>query len=200
MLLGDEFQSIREGTASFADIEELARREGKPLVRLSLMTSYRSSPEITDLFASLLPEERKLLISSVRPPGETVTVRACGTDEEYCDALKKLTGQYEQEEGLTGIICRTSARLKDLTAMLGRAAPPVVGSQDTLPKKGAFLMELALAKGLEFDRVILPDVDPDTYPEDQLSRHCLYTAVSRATGCLAILARGEVSGLLPELS
>ena len=196
MLLGDEFQSIREGTVSFAEIEDMARGSGLQFALLPLMTSYRSSPEITEMFAALLPDERKMMVSSVRRPGEPVTIKACGTDEEFKVELKRLIAQFDGEEGLTGIICRSADHLKHLAGTLRKEVTVIAGGQDTLPKKGTVLIELALAKGLEFDRVILPDADPETYPDDRMGRHCLYTAVSRATGQLAVLARGEVSGLL----
>ena len=61
MLLGDEYQAIREGTVSFSQIHALFH----DVTELFLTTSYRSSPEITDLFAGLLPEEQKILVSSV---------------------------------------------------------------------------------------------------------------------------------------
>ena len=46
------------------------------------------------------------------------------------------------------------------------------------------------------DGVILPDADQGMYPDDILARHRLYTAVSRATRRLSILADGELTGLL----
>ncbi len=196
MMLGDEFQSIREGTVSFAEIEDMARESDTQFVSLPLMTSYRSSPEITELFAALLPEERKLMVSSVRRPGEPVTITACGTEEEFKEELKKLVGQFDRKEGLTGIICQTADHLKHIAGILKKEVTVIAGGQDALPQKGTVLIELTLAKGLEFDRVILPDADPESYPDDLLGRHCLYTAVSRATGQLAVLAQGEVSQLL----
>ncbi|MBR5115698.1 MAG: UvrD-helicase domain-containing protein [Lachnospiraceae bacterium] len=196
MLLGDEFQSVREGTVSFSEIEEMTRADKKQFVSLPLTTSYRSSPEITELFAALLPEEKKLMVSSVRRPGEPISIRVCKTEREYDRELKKLITQYEKEDGLTAVICRNAYQLERLATTLGKDAPAVIEGQDTLPKQGAFLIELTLAKGLEFDQVILPDVDPENYPNDRLGRHCLYTAISRATACLSILARGEASELL----
>ena len=196
MLLGDEFQSIREGTVSFAEIEEMTREDKKQFVSLPLMTSYRSSPEITALFAALLPEEKKLMVNSVRRPGEQTTIKVCKTAEEYRTELINLIEDFEKEDGLTGIICRNADHLKRIRALLKKKAPVTVSGQDALPKKGAFFIERALAKGLEFDRVILPDADSETYPDDRLGMHCLYTAISRATRRLAIIAEKEVTKLL----
>ena len=67
---------------------------------------------------------------------------------------------------------------------------------EALPKSGIVAMELSLAKGLEFDTVILPDVTDRQYPDRDLYRHRLYTAMSRATEKLIILADGQLSSLI----
>ncbi len=193
MLLGDEFQAIREGTITFAEIEEMAKAENKRFVSLPLMTSYRSSPEITDMFAGILPKEKQIMVSSVKRPGEKVTVKVCDSEENYYKELKSLIKKFEKKDGLTAVICRNQYILEKIAASLDDNAPQIIAEQDSLPKSGAFLLELALAKGLEFDNVILANADPESYPEDELGKHCLYTAISRATRHLAIIANGELA-------
>jgi DNA helicase-2/ATP-dependent DNA helicase PcrA len=198
MLLGDEFQSIREDTVTFSEIEEMFSSEKKKSARLPLMTSYRSSPEITDMFASLLPEDEKVLVSSVQRPGEDVFVKECVSDSDYIDSLKAMIGKFENNDGLTAVICRDQFSLEKVRSDLGNDAPPVIAEHDALPHSGAFLIELALAKGLEFDSVILPDADSLSYPDSVLGTHCLYTAMSRATRHLAVLSRGSMSVLVKK--
>ncbi len=196
MLLGDEFQAIREGTITFAEIEEMAKADKKRFATLPLMTSYRSSPEITDVFASILPKEKKMLVSSVKRPGEKVVVKECGSEKEYLKELQSLIKEYEKKDGLTAIICRNQLTMEKVASLLGDDSPRIISGHDALPKSGAFLLELALAKGLEFDNVILADADTNSYPADELGKHCLYTAISRATRNLAIVANGKLSDLL----
>lgn len=193
MLLGDEFQSIREGTVKFKEIEQMAKDAGKKFVMLPLMTSYRSSPEITDKFAALLPDKKKMQVSSVKRPGEVVYVKSCKSDKEYFAELKKLVENYGKKDGLTAVIVRDPGSLEKIVAALSEDAPQIVSGTDALPKEGAFMLELPYAKGLEFDHVILADADSRTYPDDELGRHCLYTAMSRATQHLAILCRGDLA-------
>ncbi len=193
LLLGDEYQAIREGTISFKEIEEMAGEEGKEFVSLPLMTSYRSSPEITDMFASILPEEKKMLVSSVKRPGEKIYVKACNSDSEYYDELKSHIAKLQGKDGLTAVIFRDQYSLERISATLGNDAPITISEHDALPKEGAFMIELALAKGLEFDNVILADVDTKSYPDTDLGKHCLYTAISRATRHLVVLSKGEMS-------
>lgn len=193
MLLGDEFQAIREGTISFDEIKEMAKEDNKSFVELPLMTSYRSSPEITDMFAALLPEDKKLMVSSVQRPGEAVTIKACKNDAEYYKELNDKIKEFEKNDGLTAIICKKQSTIENIIVNLGEKAPVIVSGHDSLPKEGAFIIELPLAKGLEFDHVILADADPESFPEDELGKHCLYTAMSRATQNLAILSNGKLS-------
>lgn len=193
MLLGDEYQAIREGTISFKEIEEMAKEDEKEFASLPLMTSYRSSPEITDMFASILPDEKKMLVSSVKRPGESITVKNINSDSEYISELQRYIKELEGQDGLTAIICRNQFNLERISAALGKNAPQTITEHDALPKNGPFMIELALAKGLEFDNVILADADTESYPDDDLGKHCLYTAISRATRHLVILSKGDMS-------
>ncbi len=200
MLLGDEFQSIREGNIAFAEIHEMFRRQKKETVELSLQTSYRSSPEITALFAGLLPKERRLLAQSVQRPGtkpERVTAKDPG---EWAEKLAVLVRRMSAEPGVTAVVCADKKSLdrtqRALRTVLGEETPAIIGREEAIPAGGAILISLAYAKGLEFDHVILPDVDAVSYPDNELSRHRLYTAISRATQAIAVVSPGEESPLL----
>ncbi len=193
MLLGDEFQAIREGTITFNEIEEMARENKKEFVTLPLMTSYRSSPEITEKFASILPVEKKMLVSSVQRPGEEVSVKVCKSNAEYIKELKDQIAEYSSMEGLTAVICSNQFTAEKLCSALKLEDLKLISEHDALPKEGAFIIDLALAKGLEFDNVILADADPDSYPDNELGKHCLYTAMSRATQHLSILANKKLA-------
>ena len=196
MMLGDEFQAIRPGTVSFEKIRELFGEEGREAVELPLLTSYRSSPEITEIFTGLLPREKRINTASVQRPGTAPVKMGCADSDDYLRRLKALINAAEEEEGLTAIICGNRGSLEKIRELLGDKAPQVISRNQALPGKGTFLITLDLVKGLEFDGVILPDADAKMYPDDLLARHRLYTAVSRATRRLSILADGELTGLL----
>jgi DNA helicase-2/ATP-dependent DNA helicase PcrA len=139
------------------------------------------------------------MVSSVKRPGEKVTVKVCDSDESYYKELQSLIKKFEKKDGLTAVICRNQYILEKIAAALGDKTPQIIAEQDSLPKSGAFLIELALAKGLEFDNVILANADPESYPDDELGKHCLYTGISRATRHLAILANGELAADVKEV-
>lgn len=194
MMLGDEFQAIRQGTASFDKIRELFGE----VAEFPLLTSYRSSPEITEIFTRLLPREKRIRTASVQRPGTAPVKMACASRDEYVMRLRSLISAAEQEKGLTAVICGNRRSLERIEELLGEDAPPVIRRNQALPSGGVFLITPELVKGLEFDGVILPDADPQMYPEDTLSRHRLYTAVSRAIRRLSILAERNLTGLLEK--
>ena len=198
MMLGDEFQAIRPGTVTFKKIRELFTADGRAMKELPLLTSYRSSPEITEIFTGLLPAEKRIFTASVQRPGTAPVKMACKDGDDYRRRLQLLVNAADEEEGLTAVICANRASLERVQKTLGEEAPPVIRRNQALPEKGVFLITLDLVKGLEFDGVILPDADKQVYPDEILSRHRLYTAVSRATRRLYILAQREMTELLQK--
>ncbi|HCW22345.1 MAG TPA: DNA helicase, partial [Lachnospiraceae bacterium] len=198
MMLGDEFQAIRPGTASFAQIREIFESAGKEVKELSLMTSYRSSPEITNLFVKLLPDDLRGKTASVRRPGLEPKIETAEGDEAYAKLLRDSVSELQGSEGLTAVICENRRSLKKVRSILQDLDIPTIDPGDHLPKEGIFLIELSLCKGLEFDNVILPDVDANRYPDETLSRHRLYTAISRAMQKLIILAQDHISPMLED--
>lgn len=63
-------------------------------------------------------------------------------------------------------------------------------------KTGLLLLTVEDAKGLEFDTVILLDVNDNTYPDTQLSTRLLYVAITRALHRLIIIENSNKSPLL----
>ena len=203
LMLGDPNQAIRPGTAGFDEIHAVFEAERGQVDECELMTSYRSSPEITALFARLLPEDERIKLSSVRRPGEEPRIVACADLDAYRAAMVAAVREAAGEEGLAAVVVNSPARVrwlsKLLTEEMGDEAPTVVREGSTLPERGVVLIDLALAKGLEFDRVIVPDAQAEEFPAgDDLARRRLYTAVSRATQHVTVVAQGELTPLLAD--
>ena len=200
MLLGDPNQAIRPGTASFEGMARLFADARGVVDECELMTSYRSSPEITALFASLAPKDDQMKISSVQRPGTAPRIIACAEADEYRDQLVRLLDESAGEEGLTAVVVNTKKRVRWLSGVLeeamGERAPRVIREGMALPDAGSVLIDLTLAKGLEFDRVIIADAQASEFPDEPLARRRLYTAISRATKRVTIVAQGELTPLL----
>ena len=195
LLLGDRHQAIHEGTATFDQIREVFSRGHGPVSECRLLTSYRSSPEITALFCSLLPKDERAVLSSVREAGVKPERHECSSTDEYLGCLRSVCAEARAREGLAAVVVESESRVRWLSKQLGGDVP-VIGKDDALPKEGIVMLDLALAKGLEFDEVIVPDAQAEVYPDEPLARRRLYTAVSRAMHRVTLVSQGPLSPLL----
>ena len=193
LLLGDEHQAIYEGTASFARIAEIFRESHGSVDECRLLTSYRSSPEITALFTGLLEKDERLRLTSVQRAGVEPVIRSFDDRDEYLTALRAAVA--EPGEGLTAVVAESDARVSWLAKQLGDAVT-VLGKHTALPATGTVLLPLRVAKGLEFDHVIVPDAQAEVYPDTPLARRRLYTALSRAMHRVTVLSQGPLTPLL----
>lgn len=197
LLLGDEHQAIREGTATWQQIRDTFAASHGSVDECSLLTSYRSSPEITELFSTLLPLEERGTLSSVRRAGIAPRIQAFDDAETYLDALRSVVEAARGEEGLCALVASDSRRVSWLSRQLGDDVV-VIKKNGTLPATGVVLLDLSLAKGLEFDHVVLCDAQQEVFPDTPLARRRLYTAISRAMHKATIFAQGAMTPLLDE--
>ena len=195
LLLGDEHQAITEGTAGFDQIRAVFAASHGQVSECRLLTSYRSSPEITSLFCSLLEPDERRRLTSVQRAGVEPDVRSFAETDAYLDALRGAVADAHGEEGLTAVIAESDARASWLTKQLGDGAL-AIGKDSDLPRKGVVLLSLRVAKGLEFDHVIVPDAQAEVYPDTPLARRRLYTALSRAMHRVTVLSQGPLTPLL----
>ena len=196
LLLGDENQAVHAGTASFAEVRELFRGLRGSVDECSLMISYRSSPEITALFTKLLPEDQRVEASSVQRPGTDPVVIECASDDEYENALYESVLKASTEDCLTALIANSRTRAKQLAKLLDDTPIQKVEDDGVLPTSGVVLLDVKLAKGLEFDHVIVPDLQEGAFPNEPLRRHRIYTAISRATQRATLIANGKLADVL----
>jgi DNA helicase-2/ATP-dependent DNA helicase PcrA len=73
----------------------------------------------------------------------------------------------------------------------------LVLSEDFTFRPGCEVTEVRQVKGLEFDYVILLDVNADSYPETEDSRRLLHLGATRAAHQLWLVCTGPPSPLLP---
>lgn len=196
MLLGDENQAIREGTASFAQVREVFERACGSVETCELMTSYRSSPEITALFTSLLDDEERVRVESVQPAGTDPVIIECADNDDYEAQLRAAVEEALEAECLAAIIAPDARRMAKFEQMLEGLPIVIPARKEAIGERGVLLLDIRLAKGLEFDQVIVPDVQDRTYPDELLARHRLYTAISRATKKVTLIANGKLTKLL----
>lgn len=196
LLLGDENQAIKPGTASFDEIRHVFKEIRGEVSECNLMTSYRSTPAITELFAKLAVTADGMQISSVQRADTEPDFHECATAEEYEKELRALAIAAKEYDGTTAFVALDEESAARTAQLLGEDAPQLIGEGDTLPGSGAIVLALPLAKGLEFDHVVIVDASAEAFPENELSRRRLYTAISRATSTVSIVSNGVLSPLL----
>ena len=195
LLLGDQNQAIREGTASFERIREIFTVSHGQVDVCRLLTSYRSTPEVTAVFSALVHMGDDVKLASVRRAGGEPRREALPDQDALVRELHGLVQAARDGEGLTAIVAHDGETVRRISRLLGGEVPTVKRGE-TLPAAGVVIMTLAMAKGLEFDHVIIPDASATVYPDTPLARRRLYTAVSRAMHRATLLAVGELSPLL----
>ena len=197
LLLGDEHQAINEGTASFAQIAEVFSKTHGNVEECRLLTSYRSSPEITELFCSLLDRDEQMKLTSVHRAGVAPVIREFDESDRdgYIAELKRIVAEAAAGDGLTAIVAESDSRVSWLAKQMDGTVQ-VLGQDADLPAAGVVLLSLRVAKGLEFDQAIIPDAQEAAYPDTPLSRRRLYTAISRAMHRVTVLSQGTMTPLL----
>ena len=200
LLLGDQNQAIREGTASFDEIRSIFEATHGQVDVCRLLTSYRSSPEVTAVFSRLVHMGDDIKLASVRRAGLEPRREAFASDGEIAAALREVVAAARAEAegdqaGLTAIVANDTKAAYRIAKLLDNDVP-VLKKNQSLPASGVVIVTLVMAKGLEFDHVVIPDADTTTYPDTPLARRQLYTAVSRAMHQVTLFSCGEMSSLL----
>lgn len=198
LLLGDEYQAISTDTATFDEMRRIFAQAKGTVSECELGTSYRSTPEITELFCRLLPQKPRIKISSVQPSGEPVCIKSFDdAGESYERALKEAAKNLVGDCGLCAIIAYDGEHARKIAQQLDDIEEiELIASNQRLPDKGVVVLPLKLAKGLEFDRVIIADASENRFKDDLVSRHRLYTALSRATKQATLLSPGPMTPLI----
>ena len=95
-----------------------------------------------------------------------------------------------------GIVVKTEADAKRFYELLSKEHQVNLISQDsTRFTNGVSITSIRMAKGLEFDEVIVPDADNSNYNSDY-ERNLLYIACTRAMHKLTLFYTGSPSPFL----
>ena len=101
LLLGDENQSITDHSSTFEEVREVFSEHRGEVSECYLMTSYRSTPAITELFAKLAINNTGMQISSVQRDDKEPELIVCNNEEEFDANLKRVVTKLAEEKGLT---------------------------------------------------------------------------------------------------
>lgn len=161
---------------------------------VTLRRAYRSTKEITDFAKALLPDGDQIV--SFTRHGEVPELIMTNKGEEWqvnlIETVKKARSKYATVALLTK---NQGVAQKIYQLLYGKIAKlTVLSDQDSSLPTGVIILPTYLAKGLEFDAVIIPDVSQQAMSLDDTG--LLYTMASRAMHQLTLLSQGPVSPVI----
>ena len=196
-MLGDLAQTVSPNASlgTFAAIAHLF--PAAQTLSLRFTKSYRSTAEITAFAGAVLASADGA--EPVGRHGAAPELYALPNETAAQPViLERLRRLKDEGFDSVGVITRTRAEAEALHRALAKDFPlhALLGAEDEFPK-GAVVLPVYLAKGLEFDAVILADAGAEQYSLDE-DRNLLYVACTRALHALTVLYSGAPSPLLPR--
>lgn len=194
-VLGDINQTLskQEDGSFYEQVRRILKKKKSSLVTLN--KSFRCTNEILQFSLQFIRE--KPHIESFNRSGEAVEVRAFRTRRDYlAGILKEMENCREKGYGTICLLCKTEEGCQRLFRELGsRAELRMAGDDGVEGLKGCFILPSYMAKGLEFDAVLICDGDSDTYQTGD-DRKLLYIECTRALHRLSLFCQGELTPLL----
>lgn len=191
-ILGDASQSVNVYSSSTL---ESIRSIYKDANCVELNKSYRSTTEIMN-FAQNIKRNSKLI--PIERHGEKPTIEKCSSsDDQLCMLQKKIKQFSESNYQSLGIICKTQEQATELYERIENQSRNIslLSFRSTEFKDGIIVTTPHMAKGLEFDQVIIPFVDAVTYLTE-MDQSMLYIACTRAMHKLELAYFDDLSPYL----
>ncbi|KRM59017.1 RNA polymerase recycling motor HelD [Secundilactobacillus malefermentans] len=198
-LLGDLNQAIFTKENSKTLLEELSTMFDKDKTRVIQLTkSYRSTQQITDFTKHILTNGEA--VDSFAREGALPTVSVQPSMDQALDRLEAQLAFNDSERETTAIIGKNLEDCRALADQLnGRGVKAtLIQSENQRLAPGTIIVPSYLAKGLEFDAVVVWEASKVTYHDDD-ERQLMYTICSRAMHQLSVIAIGELSPLFDQV-
>ncbi|WP_461243896.1 AAA family ATPase [Secundilactobacillus muriivasis] len=186
-LVGDHNQVLSTTGNDYAQLASFFEAPKRVVTRLRLLTSYRATGAITRYFGQFGQTHNASLIKPVQPDGATpVTLPELSTD-----ALIAQLTSYQAQGGSVAIITPTTAEAQalydHLTSQNFTDCTLVTDTSRTVTEATVQCLPLKIAKGLEFDHVLLSHFNAPEYQVPIYGDHRRYVAASRATQTLLVV-------------
>lgn len=205
-ILGDIAQGVHsyrgiENWKQFIDVEF----PNGEAIYTTLKKTYRTTKEImnkANLVIDKLPEYEKQFIIKGEPVIEgkdSIHISKKENENEIIEACKKKIDEYiSQDFKSIAIIGKDITECKRIKKKLEKYDKNIklIQSKDSEYNAGISIVPSYLAKGLEFDSVILFNVNEEKYKNNVLDIKLLYVAITRAMSKLDIFYTENISKLI----
>ncbi|HZW82087.1 MAG TPA: UvrD-helicase domain-containing protein [Candidatus Deferrimicrobium sp.] len=191
-VLGDINQAIEKAAETSLYDEVISILAKDKAIKLFLTKSYRSSSEINEFTQKLLGLGQELTTVARHEARPAMIHRASQSDLDQAISQDIATYLDQGFESIA-VICKTQQEAERLYQRLGKLSKvKLVSDKDTSIGKGVLIISAYLAKGLEFDVVLVYNASIQNY-SDRYDRKLLYVACTRALHRLALYYTGEIS-------
>ncbi|MBC6300633.1 UvrD-helicase domain-containing protein [Listeria booriae] len=189
-ILGDIHQAIYMHTLNSATLFSGEEVQTDNTEKIELHKSYRSTRQIVDFTRHLLAVD--LEIEPFERDGEKPSFVLCMDGQERDAKLRHtLSGLVGKEYGTIAVICKTAAESVAMYEQLSPAFDVQLATEHSYSyDSGIIVLPAYLAKGIEFDAVIIPDASAHNY-EKSFEQNLFYTACTRAMHELVLFAVGD---------
>ena len=188
---------------NFSGWGDLLTQTGQPAIVRPLKLSYRSTAEVMMLAREILGPELAPDEPLAARPGEPVELHEFGDIGEAVaflgDALRTLMAR--EPTASCCVISRHPEQADQYYEGLRRAEVPAlrrIRRDEFNFQPGVDITDITQVKGLEFDYVVMVDVNKSSYPNVSWARHLLHIGVTRAAHQLWMIATQEPSELVPR--
>lgn len=165
--------------------------------QIVLQQSYRSTREIVEFTRGMLPGGEAIIpFNRAGEKPEVMVVQ--GQDDLYAQIKQDVRALRNEGYESIAVICKTAEESKEVHEHLAKDLEARLIKKTTLSfEKGVHIIPAYLAKGVEFDAVLIFDGSNDKYTRES-ERKLFYTACTRAMHLLHVYSAGEPSRFITE--
>lgn len=208
-ILGDIAQGVHyyrgiENWKKFIDVEF----KNVKTVYTTLNKTYRTTKEIMEIANNVinkLPEFEKEYIVLGEPVIDrknSVNIKKNKNIDELISSINNRINEYLQNDYKSiAIIGKDMNECEEIEKKLRKTRKDIklIKGKDSEYNSGISVVPSYLAKGLEFDCVIISNANEEKYTYSSLDIKLLYVTITRAMSKLDIFYTGEITGLLKNI-
>lgn len=207
-IVGDLSQGIHS-YRGINDWDEITKNifQNKRIEYLTIKKCYRSTREIMNfangVIESLNKKNLPLAQPVLRSGNKPFVINKNCIEDIIGDIKEKIKAFRKKEYKSIAIICKTDKECNEVYEKLKKQKCKniqLITSKDIEYKGEVVIIPSYLAKGLEFDIVMVYDCSKDNYIRDELHIKLLYVAITRALHQLYIYFKNEPSELIDEIN